>query len=145
MAVPEINLFADKQSGKDFRRPRYKRLLGKLKKDDLRYVKSINRLERNYGEILEQRRQRSAGCRCLRSVTGRSFVKKQAEITGQIYKKVYFPANFPLFDTRCILPKKVRNFNTFYQVIFTKMALRKRTRSCSAKNEHHAVQRLLSR
>ena len=54
MAVPESNLFVDKQSGKDFKRPQYKRLLKKLKKDDLLYVKSIDRLGRNYGEILEQ-------------------------------------------------------------------------------------------
>ncbi len=44
----------DKQSGKDFQRPQYKRLLRKLKKDDLLYIKSIDRLGRNYGEILEQ-------------------------------------------------------------------------------------------
>ena len=54
MAVPEANLFVDKQSGKDFERPQYKRLLRKLKKDDLLYIKSIDRLGRNYGEILEQ-------------------------------------------------------------------------------------------
>ena len=54
MAVPEGNLFVDKQSGKDFERPQYKRLLRKLKKDDLLYVKSIDRLGRNYGKILEQ-------------------------------------------------------------------------------------------
>ena len=54
MAVPEATLFVDKQTGKDFQRPQYKRLLRKLKKDDLLYVKSIDRLGRNYGEILEQ-------------------------------------------------------------------------------------------
>ena len=47
-------IFVDKQSGKDFERPQYKRLLRKLKKDDLLYIKSIDRLGRNYGEILEQ-------------------------------------------------------------------------------------------
>ena len=50
--VPEENTFIDKQSGKDFERPQYKRLLRKLKKDDLLYIKSIDRLGRNYGEIL---------------------------------------------------------------------------------------------
>ena len=44
----------DKQSGKDFERPQYKRLLRKLKKDDLLYIKSIDRLGRNYEEILQQ-------------------------------------------------------------------------------------------
>ena len=52
--VPEKNIFIDKQSGKDFDRPMYMRLLKKLKKDDLLYIKSIDRLGRNYEEILEQ-------------------------------------------------------------------------------------------
>lgn len=52
--VPECNLFLDKQSGKDFERPEYRRMLRRLKRDDLLYVKSIDRLGRNYGEILEQ-------------------------------------------------------------------------------------------
>lgn len=47
-------VFADKQSGKDFDRPEYQKMLEKLKKDDLLYVKSIDRLGRNYDEILEQ-------------------------------------------------------------------------------------------
>ena len=54
MAVPEANLFIDKQSGKDFDRPQYQKLLRKLKKDDLLYIKSIDRLGRNYEEILKQ-------------------------------------------------------------------------------------------
>lgn len=52
--VPECNLFVDKQSGKDFERPEYRHMLRRLKRDDLLYVKSIDRLGRNYGEILEQ-------------------------------------------------------------------------------------------
>ena len=44
----------DKQSGKDFDRPQYKRLLRKLKKGDLLVVHSIDRLGRNYDEILVQ-------------------------------------------------------------------------------------------
>ena len=47
-------VFADKQSGKDFDRPEYQKMLEKLKRDDLLYVKSIDRLGRNYDEILEQ-------------------------------------------------------------------------------------------
>ena len=54
VGVPEQNILLDKQSGKDFLRPQYKRLVRKLKKDDLLYIKSIDRLGRNYGEILEQ-------------------------------------------------------------------------------------------
>jgi len=52
--VEDKNVFMDKQSGKDFDRPQYKKLLRKMKKDDLLYIKSIDRLGRNYGEILEQ-------------------------------------------------------------------------------------------
>ena len=48
------HIYTDKQSGKDFNRPQYKRLLRKLKKDDLLYIKSIDRLGRNYEEILQQ-------------------------------------------------------------------------------------------
>ena len=47
-------IFMDKQSGKDFVRPRYKQLLRRLKQGDLLYIKSIDRLGRNYEEILEQ-------------------------------------------------------------------------------------------
>lgn len=52
--IPEKNLYVDKQSGKNFNRPAYRRLLKKLKPDDLLIVKSIDRLGRNYDEILEQ-------------------------------------------------------------------------------------------
>ena len=59
--VPEHNIFTDrqsgkdfKQSGKDFERPQYKKLLRKMKKDDLLCIKSIDRLGRNYEEILAQ-------------------------------------------------------------------------------------------
>lgn len=52
--VPKKNIFIDKQSGKDFERPQYKKLLKKLRRDDLLYIKSIDRLGRNYNEIQEQ-------------------------------------------------------------------------------------------
>lgn len=48
------NIFTDKQSGKDFERPQYKRLLRKLKSGDLLYIMSIDRLGRNYEEIQKQ-------------------------------------------------------------------------------------------
>ncbi len=54
VGVAEANVFADKQSGKDFERASYRRLMRKLKKDDLLCIKSIDRLGRNYEEILEQ-------------------------------------------------------------------------------------------
>ena len=46
--------YMDKQSGKDFDRPQYKKMVRRMKKDDLLYIKSIDRLGRNYDEILEQ-------------------------------------------------------------------------------------------
>ncbi len=52
--IPPRNIYVDKQSGKDFERPAYKRLLRKLKKDDLLCIKSIDRLGRNYEEIQNQ-------------------------------------------------------------------------------------------
>jgi len=54
LKIPVQNIFIDKQSGKDFNRPQYIKLLKDLKKGDLLYVKSIDRLGRNYKEILEQ-------------------------------------------------------------------------------------------
>ena len=54
VGVEEQNIFMDKQSGKDFERPNYKKLLRKLKNGDLLYILSIDRLGRNYNEILEQ-------------------------------------------------------------------------------------------
>ena len=54
VGVPDTNIYLDKQSGKDFNRPAYRLLVRKLKKDDLLYIKSIDRLGRNYEEILRQ-------------------------------------------------------------------------------------------
>ena len=54
LGLTEESIYADKQSGKDFERPSYKKLFKRLKKDDLLYIKSIDRLGRNYTEILEQ-------------------------------------------------------------------------------------------
>jgi len=48
------NIFIDKQSGKDFNRPQYLKLLRTLQHGDLLYIKNIDRLGRNYEEILEQ-------------------------------------------------------------------------------------------
>lgn len=77
MNIQKKCIFVDKQSGKDFNRPAYKRLLKRLKKGDLVVIKSIDRLGRNYNEILEQ-------WRIITKV-------KQADI---------FVIDFPLLDTR---------------------------------------------
>ena len=52
--IPAKNLYVDKQSGKDFERPNYKKLVKKLKAGDLLYILSIDRLGRNYKEFQEQ-------------------------------------------------------------------------------------------
>lgn len=53
-SIPERNIFVDKQSGKDFLRPQYRRLMRRLREGDLLYVLSIDRLGRNYEEIQQQ-------------------------------------------------------------------------------------------
>ncbi len=52
--IPDANIFIDRQSGKDFDRPQYKKMIRKMKPGDMLMVKSIDRLGRNYSEILEQ-------------------------------------------------------------------------------------------
>ena len=54
LEVPEGNIYTDKQSGKDFIRPNYLRMVRRLRRGDVLFIKSIDRLGRNYGEILEQ-------------------------------------------------------------------------------------------
>ena len=54
LAIPRGNVVVEKQSGKDFDRPKYRGLVRRLRRDDLLYIKSIDRLGRNYQEILEQ-------------------------------------------------------------------------------------------
>lgn len=54
LSIPQRNIFTEKQSGKDFERPQYKKLLRKIRRGDLLYIHSIDRLGRNYKEILEQ-------------------------------------------------------------------------------------------
>lgn len=52
--IPRRQIFIDKQSGKDFNRPAYQRMVRRMKKDDLLYIKSIDRLGRDYEEIQNQ-------------------------------------------------------------------------------------------
>ncbi len=75
--IPNENVFIDRQSGKDFERPQYKRLMRRIQRGDLLVVQSIDRLGRNYDEILEQ----------WRFITK----EKQTEI---------FIIDMPLLDTR---------------------------------------------
>lgn len=52
--VPQKNIYMDKLSGKDFNMPQYKRLLNMIEEEDVLVIKSIDRLGRNYSEILDQ-------------------------------------------------------------------------------------------
>ena len=52
--VAEKNIYMDKQSGKDFERPQYKDMVRHMRRNDLLYIKSIDRLGRNYEDVLEQ-------------------------------------------------------------------------------------------
>ena len=54
LGIPAGNIYRDKQSGKNFDRPAYQRLLRRLRSGDVLYILSIDRLGRNYDEILEQ-------------------------------------------------------------------------------------------
>ena len=54
MGVPEKNIYLDKLSGKDFERPKYKKLLKKLDSDSVLYIKSIDRLGRSYKDLSDQ-------------------------------------------------------------------------------------------
>jgi len=54
IGIPKSSIYIDKQSGKDFERPQYKRLVKRIKKGDLLYILSIDRLGRNYEEIQKQ-------------------------------------------------------------------------------------------
>lgn len=53
LGIPRKNIYIDKKSGKDFDRPKYVELMARLKAGDLLYIESIDRLGRNYNEILE--------------------------------------------------------------------------------------------
>lgn len=55
--VPEANIYVDKQSGKDFNRSQYKKLVENIREGDLLYILSIDRLGRNYEEIQKQWRR----------------------------------------------------------------------------------------
>lgn len=54
LGVPEENIYIDKLSGKDFNRPQYKKMLRKMDQNTVLYVKSIDRLGRNYSDLNEQ-------------------------------------------------------------------------------------------
>lgn len=54
VGIPQERIYVDRQSGKDFDRPQYRKLLKKLKRGSILYIKSIDRLGRNYSDLTEQ-------------------------------------------------------------------------------------------
>lgn len=54
LEIPKDNVFLDKESGRNFHRPEYIKMKAKMEKGDILYIKSIDRLGRNYHEILEE-------------------------------------------------------------------------------------------
>ncbi len=54
IGVEDRNIYIDKQSGKDFQRPRYQELYKRIREGDVIYIKSIDRLGRNYEDVIEQ-------------------------------------------------------------------------------------------
>ena len=106
MGVPENNIYMDKQSGKDFERTQYKRLLRKLNENSVLYIKSIDRLGRNYGELNEQ----------WRIITK----EKKADIVV---------IDMPLLDTR----REKNLLGTFISDVVLALCRRKRTYQYQAK------------
>ena len=88
--IPESNIFLDKQSGKDFDRPSYRQLIGKLKPKDTLVIKSIDRLGRNYEEILEQWRMITKDIRASIVVLDMPLLdtRKENDLTGTLISDI---------------------------------------------------------
>ena len=85
LGVSPKNIFIDKQSGKDFERPAYKKLMKKLKPDDTLIIKSIDRLGRNYSDIIEQWRLISKEKRVTIKVLDMPILNQvNNDLTGQL-------------------------------------------------------------
>jgi len=84
--VPEKNIITDKQSGRDFDRPGYRRLCRKVKNGDTLFIKSIDRLGRDYSEILEQWRYLTKEKRIAIVVLDMPLLdtRKDKDLTGEL-------------------------------------------------------------
>ena len=84
--VAERNIVVEKRSGKDFNRPHYKRLLGRLRPGDTLVIKSLDRLGRDYGEIQEQWRviSKERGAAIVVLDMPLLNTRKNAELVGQL-------------------------------------------------------------
>ena len=84
--VPQRNIILDKQSGKNFDRPGYQRLCKKIKPGDTLFIKSIDRLGRNYNEILDQWRYLTKEKRCAIVVLDMPLLdtRKGKDLTGEL-------------------------------------------------------------
>ena len=88
--VPEEKIFLDKQSGKDFDRPGYHRLCKKIQSGDILFIKSIDRLGRNYDEILEQWRYLTKEKKIAIVVLDMPLLdtRKQNDLTGELISDI---------------------------------------------------------
>ncbi len=86
--VGEKRVYVDKQSGKDFNRPQYQRMLKRLRAGDVLVIKSIDRLGRNYDEILEQWRELVKGRRCDIVVLDMPLLDTRKKSEGDLMGKV---------------------------------------------------------
>ncbi|MDR1439653.1 MAG: recombinase family protein [Clostridiales bacterium] len=85
--VRAANIFMDKQSGKDFDRPSYKRLVERLAPGDTLFVKSIDRLGRSYSDIIEQWRMITNGIKASIVVIDMPLLdtrQKEKDLTGAL-------------------------------------------------------------
>ena len=84
--IPEKNIILDKQSGKNFERPGFQKLMKKIKSGDVLVVKSIDRLGRNYEEILEQWRYLTRERRASVVVLDMPLLdtRKDKDLTGEL-------------------------------------------------------------
>ena len=83
--VPAANVFSDKASGKDFDRPAYRRLVSAMRPGDVLVVKSIDRLGRNYDEILEEWRRLTKAMGCAVAVIDMPLLdtrSSRSDVTG---------------------------------------------------------------
>lgn len=89
LGVDKNNIYIDRISGKDFNRPAYKKLIRNLKKGDLIFIKSIDRLGRNYAEILDQWRMLTKG---EFTKTGKNTVRYETASSKIDSKNIKIPA-----------------------------------------------------
>ncbi len=107
--IPEKNIILDKQSGKDFARPGFQRLMKKIKPGDVLVVKSIDRLGRNYEDILEQWRYLTKEKRVSVVVLDMPLLdtRKDKDLTGELIADIVLQLLSYVAETeRCFIRQR---------------------------------------